>query len=208
MFTPLPVWRTHNYFGPGQSDYNTQPIDSDDSIARKHDLLYEAAQNKSDVFKADREAVQEFAQDIFENWNWHSIVGAAGLGIKHVIESSFDHVFYPSLQRDSETQDGRSVAINDPLPKAIFGGPTASINDASQPNNVSVLRRPPRKRVTTTKAVPKTTKKPKTYDRPPSVPETTSRKQDLQRPSIIRNSIGPYAVGSYRTKKRRAKTTL
>lgn len=91
----------HNYLGPGntaQIEGNPHhPVDSDDLIASEHDNAYHQAQTKEDVYKADREAINKFGVDAWHNKNWHSAVGAVGLGLKHGVERLTNRVFYPSL---------------------------------------------------------------------------------------------------------------
>lgn len=77
----------HRYFGPGNSVNSGDPIDEDDRIAEEHDWLYETAKNKEEIRKADRHAISKFAKDFWKTGNYHSALGAAGLGIKHAAES-------------------------------------------------------------------------------------------------------------------------
>lgn len=91
----------HNYLGPGNlavgEGNSNKPVDSDDFIAAVHDEAYLNAKTKEDVYSADREAISQFASDALHNQNWHSIVGAAGLGVKHGVEKLTGSVFYPRL---------------------------------------------------------------------------------------------------------------
>jgi hypothetical protein len=80
------MWITHNFFEPGKSDYNVNPIDSDDRIAMKHDLLYEKAKSFIEIHKADALAMRDFAFDSYKNMNWHSILRATDIGIKYAVE--------------------------------------------------------------------------------------------------------------------------
>lgn len=102
--SPLGLPR-HNYLGPGntaRAEGNTlEPVDSDDLIAQEHDDAYHYAKTKEDVFAADKKAIHEFASDAWKNRNWHSAVGAVGLGIKHGVERLSDKVYYPSLPGES-----------------------------------------------------------------------------------------------------------
>lgn len=74
----------HNFLGPG-SDLNSgnHPIDEDDLIAYGHDLQYQKAKSSQDIRSADRQAIGKFASDFYETGNYHSAIGAFGLGIKY-----------------------------------------------------------------------------------------------------------------------------
>lgn len=106
------MWARHNFFGPGESDYSQRPIDSDDRIAMRHDLLYERARSFKDIHVADSIAIREFASDV---GNWHSLIGAVGLGVKYGVEGSIGTNIYPRLQVAS----GRTGNL---LTKAITAG--------------------------------------------------------------------------------------
>lgn len=84
----------HNYLGPGNDINNGEPVDSDDRIAQQHDRDYSNATNDSDIREADREAIWNFTKDALLNHNWHSGIGALGLGFKYGVES-VTGVIYP-----------------------------------------------------------------------------------------------------------------
>lgn len=86
----MPHLPGHKYIGPGTSDFKPIPIDSDDAIAREHDLAYVQAGNNEDIFKADRTGRDEFFSDFVHNNNYHSLLGGLGLGTKNLLE---EHVF-------------------------------------------------------------------------------------------------------------------
>lgn len=88
----------HSYLGPGNVSYGDPPVDSDDCIAQQHDLEYENAVDKSDIYKADEKTIFAFAVDCVKNKNWHSAIGAVGLAFKHLLEIICGKVFYPKLQ--------------------------------------------------------------------------------------------------------------
>lgn len=95
------LFPNHHYLGPGnrsQAEGNTaEPVDEDDRIASRHDDAYHLAQTKEDIYSADRTAIGEFSKDFFTTGNWHSGLGAAGIGIKHGIEKLTGTVLYPNL---------------------------------------------------------------------------------------------------------------
>lgn len=86
----------HKYIGPGNSLFLGEPVDEDDRIAYKHDLAYNKSTTTAEILQADREAISEFWGDATTNYNYHSLLGAAGLGIKHLYEKNFG-VIYPSI---------------------------------------------------------------------------------------------------------------
>ena len=87
----------HKYLGPGNELNNGAPVDSDDFIAKEHDLAYKAACTSDDVHNADKKAILAFLIDCLRNKNWHSAVGAIGLGLKHLTELVCAKIFYPKL---------------------------------------------------------------------------------------------------------------
>lgn len=76
----------HRYLGPGNPLPNGEPVDEDDRIAQRHDEAYARAQSDADVFAADRHSTKEFFRDFVTTGNWHSAVGAVGLGTKNLVE--------------------------------------------------------------------------------------------------------------------------
>lgn len=91
---------SHNYFGPGISLSGSPPTDTDDVIAMEHDLAYENASDKNDIHEADKKAIFAFIIDCFKNKNWHSAIGAIGIGLKHLSEVICGRIFYPRLPQD------------------------------------------------------------------------------------------------------------
>lgn len=75
----------HKYLGPGTNDLSAKPADSDDAIARAHDLAYRFAESDSDVRNADIDAINQFAAESYRNP--HAFLGAVGLGVKFAGES-------------------------------------------------------------------------------------------------------------------------
>ncbi|KAJ8868640.1 hypothetical protein PR048_030179 [Dryococelus australis] len=69
--------------GGGNPVNNGDPVDEDDCIARDHDIAYDCATTSEEV----GEAVSKFTSDFIHNENFHSTIGAAGLGINYGLES-------------------------------------------------------------------------------------------------------------------------
>lgn len=95
----LLIFPGHNYFGPGNKINAGPPVDTDDYIAQQHDLAYENAKDKEDVYRADEKAIFAFIIDCIKNKNWHSAIGALGLGLKHLTEVICGKIFYPKLRK-------------------------------------------------------------------------------------------------------------
>lgn len=76
----------HKYLGPGTYNFNEKPFDTDDAIAREHDLAYGRAETDQDVFNADKESRDEFLLEYFGGNNRHGLIGGLGLGAKNLIE--------------------------------------------------------------------------------------------------------------------------
>lgn len=93
----------HRYLGPGNSLNIGAPVDIDDAIAEKHDIEYDKIVERSDknfkedIFAADRKAIGDFTSDAITNLNWHSAVGALGLGTKHIVEKLTNNIIYPGM---------------------------------------------------------------------------------------------------------------
>lgn len=87
----------HNYLGPGNPINNGEPTNSADYIAKLHDKSYAIAKTKRDIFKADKKAINEFIADFYEKRTIGSLIGAAGLSIKHSVEKKLDKIIYPHL---------------------------------------------------------------------------------------------------------------
>lgn len=91
----------HNYIGPGNKarvhGNEAVPIDKDDEIAAEHDDNYAIAKTKEDIYNADYKAVRDFGSDFLKTGNYHSAIGAVGLGLKTSVERLTNRVYYPNL---------------------------------------------------------------------------------------------------------------
>ncbi|XP_012521507.1 uncharacterized protein LOC105827867 isoform X2 [Monomorium pharaonis] len=93
---------THKYLGPGNKLQSGTSLDTDDSIAEKHDILYTL--NPSNVEKADEIAVDEFLSDFSNTYNYHSLIGGLGLQLKRNYESVFGQQ-YPMSKHHAGQSD-------------------------------------------------------------------------------------------------------
>ncbi|KAL1424581.1 hypothetical protein MTO96_019987 [Rhipicephalus appendiculatus] len=82
----MPLFPGHRYLGPGNPLRNGDPVDEDDGIAKSHDEAYERAKSHVDVFAADQASAALFLNDFRRTGNWHSALGAVGLGTKNIVE--------------------------------------------------------------------------------------------------------------------------
>ena len=96
------IFPGHKYLGPGNPLNTDPPVDADDFIAKQHDTAYDEASTADDVYLADKKAIFAFLIDCLKNMNWHSAVGAIGLGVKHLVEVLCGKIFYPKLLRSEE----------------------------------------------------------------------------------------------------------
>lgn len=106
----MPHLPGHKYLGPGTEDFSPEPVDLDDQIARVHDLAYAKAGTSGEVRAADKSAIRDFASDFLDGGNFHSAVGAIGLGAKHGLETIFGQQ-YPRM---SPPQKRRRPAADNP----------------------------------------------------------------------------------------------
>ncbi|KAH8025852.1 hypothetical protein HPB51_012884 [Rhipicephalus microplus] len=81
----MPFFPGHQYLGPGNPLRNGDPGDEDDGIAKSHDEAYEQTTSHEDVFAADQ-APAVLLNDFRRTGNWHSALGAVGLGTKNIVE--------------------------------------------------------------------------------------------------------------------------
>lgn len=97
-----------NNIGPGNTPQEPETIA--DSIALEHDHAYNTALDKADVYKADREAISKFAQEIITGTNPISqnqaILGAAGLGVKHIAETILNRNIYGQYEKTRSESQG------------------------------------------------------------------------------------------------------
>lgn len=107
----------HNYLGPGNTINEGEPIDTDDAIAREHDIAYNRARNNEDIFNADNIAIEKFSKDAYDTGNIHSVVGAVGLSAKHLVEKLSNKVIYPNLDNKQKNKLNIKNLISAPYNK-------------------------------------------------------------------------------------------
>lgn len=112
----------HRYLGPGNPLDNGPPVDRDDEIARQHDTEYEQATAAEHIRASDRKAIGSFGRDFITTGNWHSAVGALGLGAKYGVES-VTGVLYPRLPTQEDLS--RKRKLNETTPTKMADGPPA-----------------------------------------------------------------------------------
>ncbi|XP_011643397.1 uncharacterized protein LOC105431110 [Pogonomyrmex barbatus] len=105
----MPRLPGHRYLGPGNAVRNGPPVDTDDAIARKHDLLYEI--QPENVSAADSVAVDEFIEDFQRSGNFHSLIGGVGLQVKRSFENIYGQQ-YP-MHRSHGGRDDYTYAIRE-----------------------------------------------------------------------------------------------
>ena len=71
----------YNYLGPGNKLHNGVPVNSLDHKAYTHDLNYQQAKTKEDIYAADSQAISEFSQE-----GPLGILSAGALGAKTIAE--------------------------------------------------------------------------------------------------------------------------
>lgn len=119
----MPHLPFHKFFGPGTDARTKQlPYDSDDAIAKQHDLDYENSAHSSDIRRADRLAISRFSDDFFRTSNLHSAFGAVALGAKYLGES-ITGVVYPTRDPDRK-----------PTRRNLFGKGSAVMSEVGDDN--------------------------------------------------------------------------
>nr|QOD39455.1 ORF1 [uncultured densovirus]QUS52540.1 VP2 [Mute swan feces associated ambidensovirus 4] len=91
----------HRFIGPGNDISDTVPVDEDDAIARDHDIDYSKAKTQKDIQRADDIAINRFSTDFVNTGNIHSAIGAAGIGLKRVVEAGIGVQYPANLPIDS-----------------------------------------------------------------------------------------------------------
>ncbi|KAL3189788.1 hypothetical protein MRX96_020816 [Rhipicephalus microplus] len=74
----------HWNLGPANPLRNGDRVDKEDSIAKSHDEAYEGVTSHEDIFAADEASATLLLNDFRRTGNWHSALGAVGLGTKNV----------------------------------------------------------------------------------------------------------------------------
>lgn len=100
----MPLYPKHNYLGPGNNNFNGEPVDRADEIAQQHDWDYSTSFNKQQIFNSDKKAIDLFKQDLDKGFNLPSFVGKTGLQIKNFFESSLNRTLYPFNLPDEAEQ--------------------------------------------------------------------------------------------------------
>ncbi len=88
----------HNFLGPGNPTDTALPVDTDDIIARAHDIAYGSATHSEDIVAADHHAISDFNTDWEETGNVHSLGARLGLQLKSGVEA-YTGVLYPRISR-------------------------------------------------------------------------------------------------------------
>jgi hypothetical protein len=83
---PLIHLLDHKYQGPGNNLVGQVPHDIDDEIAKSHDESYAVALSQYDIEQADKLFLDDSISDVIESGNPHSVIGAVGVGVKHILE--------------------------------------------------------------------------------------------------------------------------
>jgi spore coat protein U-like protein len=94
-----------NYAGPGTKDFDAPEKGTVDIIARDHDISYKKAESPADVLRSDKKALGDFTADYIKSADIRSGISAAGLGIKHGVETLLNKVIYPNMPRNTLTAD-------------------------------------------------------------------------------------------------------
>lgn len=105
----------HNYLCPGNPVENGEPVDKDDRIARSHDIAYDEAFSDEHIRSADRVAIKDFGYDYLTTGNWHSLVGATGLGLKYVAESVFGVQYPRNVSERKRSAQGTMSGSHTPI---------------------------------------------------------------------------------------------
>nr|QOD39559.1 VP [uncultured densovirus] len=110
----------HRYIGPGNTVDSIEPVDSDDAIAKDHDIAYEHAKTQEDVQDADRVGAHEFLTDALFNQNPHSIAGYIGLKGKEKAESVIGVQYPPNLPSSAGTCNMSNLLSRSPRALAKY----------------------------------------------------------------------------------------
>ncbi|KAL1484794.1 hypothetical protein MTO96_049949 [Rhipicephalus appendiculatus] len=109
----MPLFSGHRYLAPGISLRNGDPVDEDDGTAKSHDEAYERAKSYVDVFAADKASSALFLNYFRRTGNWHSALGAVGLGTKNIVEQYVLFSLYGmSGDRRKRAHNGESDAAD------------------------------------------------------------------------------------------------
>ena len=93
------------YLGPGNSLNKGEPYNEVDADALEHDIAYNTAGNKENIFNADKKFLNKvgdhLAEGIQGSGSISNSIGAAlggvGIGAKHAVESTLNKSIYPNF---------------------------------------------------------------------------------------------------------------
>lgn len=87
----------HQYLGPGTDiKVAKEPVDTDDEIAKSHDLEYAKAKTYEDIQRADDKAIGSFDKDFEKTGSIHSKIASTLLGVKRTAEEIVGPI-YPKV---------------------------------------------------------------------------------------------------------------
>lgn len=90
-------WPGHEYLGPGTNlDEAKDPVDTDDQIAKEHDVAYTKVKTHQDIIDADNTAIGKFEEDWKATGNLHSKISSTLLGAKQAVEQ-YTGPLYPQV---------------------------------------------------------------------------------------------------------------
>ncbi|CAL8130895.1 unnamed protein product [Orchesella dallaii] len=102
----------HNYLGPGTKlESAGEPVDSDDKIAKAHDIAYSKAKTREDIVAADNKAVHSFHSDFISHGNIHSAIGEVGIQAKQAVEYYLGPI-YPHIEGTASFADGYLATVS------------------------------------------------------------------------------------------------
>lgn len=93
------------YLGPGNSLNKGEPYNEIDADALEHDIAYNTAENKENIFHADKKFLSQVGDHLAEGISGHGSIsnsigaalGGVGIGLKHSVESSLNRSIYPKF---------------------------------------------------------------------------------------------------------------
>lgn len=112
----------YKYLGPGSKPNQGEPVNEVDWIAYYHDMAYEKAKNKEEIFDADCWACKEFGNEFINFPSFAAAIGFVCIGVKNVVEKHLiGSLIYPDLSSNlSADADGKNntTSIHSELIKA------------------------------------------------------------------------------------------
>lgn len=107
----------YHYLGPGNPINNGEPVNKYDQIAQEHDLAYSKATTPSEIYEADKIAIEKFSKELEKNPLFGGYAGKFGLELKAALENNHFSL-YPFMINTNKRQNEPDNQLAGPSKKS------------------------------------------------------------------------------------------